>query len=110
MQNAAKSALLVSGWHRMSYNFPHQTAISQELEKHIRILHEAAKNAKTDDKYIVFGGGSTQLLNAAVYALSMNLSSPASVVAATPAYPVRALIRRFNQTQSSYQDDHVSNY
>lgn len=76
----------------MSYNFPHQTAISQELEKHIRILHDTVRNAKTDDKYIVFGVGSSQLLNAAVYALSMNLSSPASVVAAIPSYPVRALI------------------
>lgn len=73
----------------MSYNFPGPTAISEVLDSHIRRLHHVAKNALTDGKYIVFGGGSTQLLNAAVYALSANLSSPASVVAAVPSYPVR---------------------
>lgn len=72
----------------MSYNFPDESYISQELEKNIRRLHEVVKNAITHDKYIIFGGGSTQLLGAAVYALSMNLSSPASVVTTTPFYQV----------------------
>jgi selenocysteine lyase/cysteine desulfurase len=62
---------------------------SLELEKHIRHLHAAVGNAITQDKYLVFGSGSTQLLNALVYALSPdNASSPASVVATAPYYPV----------------------
>ncbi|KAH6826861.1 Pyridoxal phosphate transferases superfamily protein [Perilla frutescens var. hirtella] len=88
MQHASSSAVVVAGWHRMSYSFPDQTSISRELDNHIRRVHTIATNAITDGKYIVFGGGSTQLLNAAVYALSMNLSSPASVVAAVPSYPL----------------------
>ncbi|XP_047956048.1 tryptophan aminotransferase-related protein 3-like [Salvia hispanica] len=88
MHHASSSAVLISGCHRMSYSFPGSTAISEVLDSHIRRLHHVAKNALTDGKYIVFGGGSTQLLNAAVYALSANLSSPASVVASAPFYPL----------------------
>lgn len=89
MQHAASSALVVAGWHRMSYVFENNSYISHELEKHIRRLHSIAKNAATSGKYIVFGAGSTQLLNAAVYALSpQNSSSPAKVVASIPYYPV----------------------
>ncbi|XP_009767595.1 tryptophan aminotransferase-related protein 4-like [Nicotiana sylvestris] len=75
MQNAASSAVVVAGWHRMSYFFPNQSYISKELEKNIRKIHAIAKNAITDGRYIVFGVGSTQLLNAAVHALSMESSS-----------------------------------
>ncbi|BBH08975.1 tryptophan aminotransferase of Arabidopsis 1, partial [Prunus dulcis] len=50
----------------------------------------------TQGRYIVFGAGSTQLLNAAVHALSShnssNSSSPASVVATIPYYRVRFLL------------------
>ncbi|KAA8537959.1 hypothetical protein F0562_027461 [Nyssa sinensis] len=89
MQNAASSAMLVAGWHRMSYRFSDLSFISQELEKHIRKVHAIAKNAVTEGKYIVFGGGSTQVLNAAVYALSQqNSSSPAKVFASIPYYPI----------------------
>ncbi|KAL0294762.1 UNVERIFIED_CONTAM: Tryptophan aminotransferase-related protein 4 [Sesamum calycinum] len=72
----------------MSYDYSDNSYISQELEKNIRKLHAITKNAVTDGRYIVFGAGSTQLLNAAVYALSMNMSSPAKVVAEKPFYPV----------------------
>ena len=62
---------------------------SVELEKHIRFLHAAVGNAITRDKYLVFGSGSTQLVNALVYALSPeNTSSAASVVATSPYYGV----------------------
>ncbi|KAF2297512.1 hypothetical protein GH714_024815 [Hevea brasiliensis] len=89
MQHAASSAVVVAGWHRMSYSFGDQTYISQELEKHIRKLHDAVGNAVTQGRYIIFGAGSTQLLNAAVHALSPNnASSPAKVVASIPFYPV----------------------
>ncbi|KAA8546605.1 hypothetical protein F0562_002656 [Nyssa sinensis] len=88
MQHAASSAILVAGWHRMSYIFSDHSYISQELEKHVRKFHAIARNAVTAGRYIVFGSGSTQLLNAAVYALSQeNSSSPARVVASIPYYP-----------------------
>ncbi|CAB4289406.1 unnamed protein product [Prunus armeniaca] len=60
------------------------------LERHIRKLHAIVGNAVTGGRYIVFGAGSTQLLNAAVHALSSHnsssSSSPASVVASIPYY------------------------
>lgn len=94
MQNPGSSAVVVSGWHRMSYSFPGGTYFSQQLESHIRKVHAIARNAITDGKYIVFGAGSTQLCNAAVYALSLENSSslsPAKVVAKIPFYPVHTL-------------------
>ncbi|XP_044511753.1 tryptophan aminotransferase-related protein 4-like [Mangifera indica] len=89
MQNAASSAILVAGWHRMSYSYADLSVISQELERHIRKLHAVVGNAVTENRFIIFGAGSTQLLNAAVHALSPdNSSSPAKVVATIPFYPV----------------------
>ena len=70
MQNAASSAMLVAGWHRMSYLFENHSLISRVLENQIRKLHTAVGNAVTQGRLIVFGAGSTQLLNAAVHALS----------------------------------------
>lgn len=87
MKNAARSAVVIAGWHRLSYSFPDKSYISPQLENHIRKLHSIAKNAVAEDKYIVYGTGSTQLLSAAVFALSINLSSPAQVVAEPPYYP-----------------------
>jgi Allinase len=88
MRHATESAVLLSGWHRMSYQTTDKF-MSLELEKHIRRLHALVGNAITQDKYLVFGSGSTQLLNALVYALSPdNTSSPASVVATAPYYRV----------------------
>lgn len=90
MQHAASSAVVIAGWHRMSYLHADQTHISQVLESHIRKLHDTVGNAVTQGRYILFGVGSTQLLNAAVYALSpYNASSPARVLASIPFYPVR---------------------
>lgn len=94
MKHAASSAILIAGWHRMSYRFTHASFISQELEKKIRKLHSITGNAVTENRFIIFGAGSTQLLNAAVHALSSdyNSSSTARVVASMPFYPVRALL------------------
>ncbi|KAL0361824.1 UNVERIFIED_CONTAM: Tryptophan aminotransferase-related protein 4 [Sesamum radiatum] len=106
MQHAASSAVVVAGWHRMSYKFSDDSYISQELETHIRRVHAVARNAITKGKYFIFGGGSTQLLAAAVYALSMNLSSTAKVVAAAPAYPLYKLQTDFFQnTRFEYDGD-----
>ncbi|XP_057974502.1 tryptophan aminotransferase-related protein 4-like [Malania oleifera] len=89
-EHAASSAVVVAGWHRMGYSFPDTSDISPELETHIRALHAVVGNAVTAGRFIVFGTGSTHLLNAAVYALSAtrNSSSPAGVVASIPFYPV----------------------
>lgn len=66
MRQAAASAVVVSGWHRLSYRTTDGLFQSVELENHIRRLHRAVGN----DKHLVFGAGSTQLINAMVYALS----------------------------------------
>ncbi|KAJ0507807.1 putative alliinase, EGF-like domain, pyridoxal phosphate-dependent transferase domain 1 [Helianthus annuus] len=85
MQNAADTAVVISGWHRMSYEYADDPMMSPELDKYIRKLHSVAGNAITQDRYIVFGVGSSQLLSAAVYALSsQNSSSPSNVLASTP--------------------------
>ncbi|KAK9083673.1 hypothetical protein Scep_030144 [Stephania cephalantha] len=97
MKNAASSAMVVSGWHRMGYSYEDGSYISKELEKVIRRLHEVVGNANTKGKYILFGAGSTQLLNAAIVGLSptppQNYTgnhsfSPANVVASVPFYQV----------------------
>ncbi|PWA47194.1 pyridoxal phosphate-dependent transferase [Artemisia annua] len=87
MQNAENSAVVISGWHRMSYWYNDNTMMSTELEKYIRQLHSLVGNANTEGRYLVFGLGAIQLLSAAVYALSsQNSSSPPTVVASAPFY------------------------
>ncbi|KAL8058316.1 hypothetical protein ABFX02_03G010300 [Erythranthe guttata] len=71
-------------------------------------VHKVAKNAITKGKYVVFGGGSTQLLAAAVYALSMNLSSSASVVASAPYYPLYRLQTNYFQNAHFRFDEDAS--
>ncbi|KAM3270674.1 hypothetical protein P3S67_028876 [Capsicum chacoense] len=90
-QNAGSSSIMVAGWHRMGYEFEDGSLISKQLESVIHKLHETVGNANTSNKYILFGSGSTQLLNAAVYALShatYSSSSSTKVVASAPYYPV----------------------
>ncbi|KAM3760020.1 hypothetical protein ACB098_01G163000 [Castanea mollissima] len=88
-QHAASSAIVMAGWHRMSYEFNDGSLISEELKKHIRQVHDIVGNAVTDGRFIIFGAGATQLLNAAVRAISPEgSSSPEKVVASTPYYPV----------------------
>ncbi|XP_051123500.1 tryptophan aminotransferase-related protein 4-like [Andrographis paniculata] len=89
-QNAESSAVVIAGWHRMSYFFQDLSYISPQLVLHIRRLHSLVNNAVVHSKHIVLGTGSTQLISAAVFALSIrdNLSSPAQVVATAPYYPV----------------------
>ncbi|KAG5620946.1 hypothetical protein H5410_006164 [Solanum commersonii] len=89
-QNAGSSGVMVAGWHRMGYEFEDGSLISKQLKSVIHKLHDTVGNANTSNKYILFGAGSTQLLNAAVYALSHHTpySSPTKVVASAPYYPV----------------------
>jgi aspartate/methionine/tyrosine aminotransferase len=91
MRHAADSAVVVSGWHRLSYNSDDGEYQSVELERHIRRLHRAVGNAVADDKKVVFGTGSMKLINALVHALSSAPdTTPASVVATAPYYAVRS--------------------
>nr|P31757.2 RecName: Full=Alliin lyase; Short=Alliinase; AltName: Full=Cysteine sulphoxide lyase; Flags: Precursor [Allium cepa] len=93
-QHKENSAVLVSGWHRMSYFFnPVSNFISFELEKTIKELHEIVGNAAAKDRYIVFGVGVTQLIHGLVISLSPNMTATpcapqSKVVAHAPYYPV----------------------
>ncbi|CAH1446144.1 unnamed protein product [Lactuca virosa] len=113
MQNAEDSAIVVSGWHRMSYSYADYTSMStmsSEVEKYIRKLHSIVGNAITEDRYLVFGIGSSQLLSAAVYALSsQNSSSPSNVVATIPYYPMyEAQTLFFNSEDFEFEGDTTS--
>lgn len=92
-RHAAASAVVISGWHRMSYIATGIEKMFQsvELERQIRRLHRAVGNAVVDDKHVVFAAGSIQLINALVHALSPDAnaaSPPARVVATAPYYPI----------------------
>jgi histidinol-phosphate/aromatic aminotransferase/cobyric acid decarboxylase-like protein len=89
MRHAADSAVVVSGWHRLSYYSDDGEYQSVELERHIRLLHRAVGNAVADDKNVVFGTGSMKLINALVHTLaSAPDTTPARVVATAPYYAV----------------------
>nr|AAF36437.1 cysteine-sulphoxide lyase [Allium cepa] len=92
LHHRVNTAMLESGWHRMSYFIGHNF-MSDELDRHIRLLHNAVGNAKVDDKFLVFGNGVTQLLNGVIISLSPNVTATPTapikkVVAYVPYYPV----------------------
>ncbi|KAL5723919.1 L-tryptophan--pyruvate aminotransferase [Ranunculus cassubicifolius] len=61
--------------------------LEPELGDEIKRLHKIVGNAVTDDRYILVGTGSTQLFQAALFALSSSDSSePINVVSAAPYY------------------------
>ncbi|KAK4715913.1 hypothetical protein R3W88_014251 [Solanum pinnatisectum] len=61
--------------------------LESKLEEQIKRLHNVVGNAIVDDYYIVVGTGSSQLMQAALYALSpADQLEPISVVSATPFY------------------------
>lgn len=106
-QHAESSAVVVAGWHRMSYSFSDLTTLSKELESLLRKLHSRVGNAITEGRHILFGAGSTQLLTAAVHALSPRKSSlPASVVASIPYYALYQMqIEFFDSAGCNFQGD-----
>ncbi|XP_062099654.1 tryptophan aminotransferase-related protein 3-like [Humulus lupulus] len=108
MKNAGSSAILVAGWHRMSYTFNHSSFMSKQLEARIRHLHAIVGNAVTEGKYIIFGSGSTQLINAAIHALSThhNSSSPSKIVASIPFFPLyKQQTEFFQEVDYKFEDD-----
>lgn len=67
--------------------------LEPELGDAIRRLHRVVGNAVTDDRHIVVGTGSTQLFQAALYALTTPSGAgvdvePVSVVSSAPYYSV----------------------
>ncbi|MCL7042726.1 hypothetical protein MKW94_001722 [Papaver nudicaule] len=109
MKHAESSAILVSGWHRMAYKFgyEHGTFISKELERHLQELHAMVGNANSTGKFLVFGAGSTQLLNAAIYALSPeDPPSPTRIVGSIPFYPLyKSQTDFFNSKNFEWEGD-----
>ncbi|CAA7045182.1 unnamed protein product [Microthlaspi erraticum] len=109
MRHAEKSAVLVSGWHRMSYRYKGGSFVSEELEKVIRKLHKVVGNAVTDNRFILFGTGSTQLLAAAAHALSLSnssSSSPARLLASVPFYALyKEQAEFFDSTRLKFEGD-----
>ncbi|MCD7458965.1 hypothetical protein HAX54_039716 [Datura stramonium] len=61
--------------------------LESKLEDEIKRLHSVVGNAIVDDRYVVVGTGSSQLMQAALYALSpADQPEPISVVSAAPFY------------------------
>ncbi|KAJ6811273.1 tryptophan aminotransferase-related protein 2-like [Iris pallida] len=85
-----QASILIQGWDTMSY-FSDVTNICWFLEpefgKEIRRLHKLVGNAVTEGRHIIVGTGSTQLYQAALYALSpSDAPEPMNVVSAVPYY------------------------
>ncbi|XP_061372763.1 L-tryptophan--pyruvate aminotransferase 1-like [Gastrolobium bilobum] len=82
--------VVIKGWDLMSYlSDPSNVCwfMLPELRDGIERLHNVVGNAVTKDKHIVVGNGTTQLFQAALYALSSPQDPhPINVVAAAPYY------------------------
>ncbi|KAK8504788.1 hypothetical protein V6N12_059874 [Hibiscus sabdariffa] len=93
----------------MSYTYTDNTLFSQQLESLIHKLHAFVGNAITRNRYIVFGAGSTQVLNAAAYALSLentSSQSPTRVVASIPYYSLyKNQMEYFNSEKFKFEGD-----
>lgn len=86
-----QSAVVISGYYRPSYRIVEDNSnyrFLPVLEEEIRKLHELVGNAVTKDRYILFGTGSIQLVNAAIssYSQENDGTFPMDVVAAAPYY------------------------
>ena len=94
-QMGDKTTVVISGWQYISY-FSDVTNLCWFLEpefaKAVVRLHKLVGNAITEDRYIVVGTGSSQLFQAALYALCPpNASEPMNVVSAAPFYSVSSM-------------------
>jgi L-tryptophan--pyruvate aminotransferase len=95
----SQATTVIPAWQGMSY-FAHKhnafLFVDHHLELTIRELHTLVGNAVTQDRYVLLGVGSTQLFQAAIYALAANLpenstpttSDPIKIVSAVPFYSV----------------------
>ncbi|KAL5747146.1 hypothetical protein ACOSP7_024143 [Xanthoceras sorbifolium] len=85
-----KTTIVIPGWQSLSY-FSDVSNICWFLEpdfaKEVVRLHRVVGNAITENRHLVVGTGSTQLFQAALYALSpQDALEPISVVSAAPFY------------------------
>ncbi|CAH8253319.1 unnamed protein product [Arabidopsis lyrata] len=90
MKKKDRCTVVIPAWDLMSY-FSDTTNVcwflEPELEKAIKALHGAIGNAATEERYIVVGTGSSQLCQAALFALSsLSKVKPVSIVVAVPYY------------------------
>lgn len=87
-----KATVVIPGWRSMSYYSGGQSLcwfLEPDLCQQILRLHRVVGNAITEGRYIVVGTGSSQLIVAALYALSSSDSSqPTNVVSTVPYYSV----------------------
>ncbi|CAK9182776.1 unnamed protein product [Ilex paraguariensis] len=81
---------IIAGYQSISYFADMKNLcwfLEPKLEEQIRRLHHVVGNAEVDDHHIVVGTGSSQLIQAALYALSPpDEREPISVVSAVPYY------------------------
>ncbi|KAL8217534.1 hypothetical protein R6Q57_020907 [Mikania cordata] len=89
-QKGAETTVVTPSWYHISY-FSDIKNICWFLEpglmSAITRLHKVVGNAVTEDRHFVVGTGSSQLYQAALYALSPhNASGPMNVVSAAPFY------------------------
>lgn len=91
-----KTTIVIPGWQSLSYFSDISNLcwfLEPEFGREIVRLHNVVGNAITDARYIVVGTGSTQLYQAALYALSPpDAPQPISVVSAVPYYSSYPLI------------------
>lgn len=90
---------IIPSWQGLSY-FAHRhnsyLFVDSFLEQTIRQLHGMIGNAVTEGRFLVLGVGSTQLYQAALYALtSPDSPTPTSVVSAIPHYSSFEGVTRF---------------
>ncbi|KAJ1399507.1 Pyridoxal phosphate-dependent transferase, major domain [Sesbania bispinosa] len=82
--------VVIKGWELRSYLSDMNNIcwfMLPELREAIERLHRVVGNAVTQDRHIVVGTGSTQLFNAALFALSpSDTPQPINVLAAAPYY------------------------
>ncbi|CAK9311977.1 unnamed protein product [Citrullus colocynthis] len=85
-----KATVVIPGWRSMSYYSNGRSLcwfLEPDLCQQILRLHRVVGNAITEGRYIIVGTGSSQLILAALYALSPpDSSEPTDVVSAVPYY------------------------
>jgi hypothetical protein len=87
-----RATIVIPGWQTMSYFSDVGSLcwfLEPGLEREVRRLHRLVGNAVADGYHVLVGTGSTQLFQAALYALSPpGPSAPMNVVSPAPYYSV----------------------
>lgn len=100
------ASILIPGWQTMSY-FSDLGGIcwfvEPGFESAVRRLHRLVGNAVVDGYHVLVGTGSTQLFQAALYALSpASDGTPMNVISPAPYYSVRRTYR-----DKSFKKGHI---